>query len=77
MCNRWSDYMNSQDLFHYVKLSAQVAKLHLSDEQAQRVCDHLERTLQMAHMLEACDMPVDVELAQMFVPAPFPEGTHS
>jgi hypothetical protein len=64
--------MKTQDLLLYVKMSAQVAGLNMGDEQAARVTQHLERTWQMACMLDSFELPEHRELAQMFVPAPFP-----
>jgi Protein of unknown function (DUF4089) len=64
--------MKTPEMLLYVKVSAQVAGLDMCDEQAVRVTQHLERTWHMARMLDAFDMPEHRELAQMFVPAPFP-----
>jgi Asp-tRNA(Asn)/Glu-tRNA(Gln) amidotransferase C subunit len=64
--------MDATDLLNHVKSSAQLAGIPMTDERAQRVAEHLNRTLQMAQMLNAHPIDDSVEIPQMFVPGPFP-----
>jgi hypothetical protein len=44
----------------------------MTADRAARVAEHLGRTVQMARLLEALPLAADEELAQLYVPAPFP-----
>jgi hypothetical protein len=64
--------MKDQFLLNYVFVAAEAVDLPLTTDRAERVAAHLSRTLQMARMLEEIPIPVQEELAQLYVPAPFP-----
>ncbi|RMX04818.1 DUF4089 domain-containing protein [Corticibacter populi] len=65
---------NSQDLEAYVRSSADLLSLPLDAAQVARVADHLSRTVAMAALLEACDLPVEDEPASLYWPAPYPDA---
>ena len=64
--------MNSSEVLAYVQAAAQAVDLPLTPERASRVADHLGRTVQMARLLQATPLALHEELAELYVPAPFP-----
>jgi hypothetical protein len=64
--------MNTHEVLAYVHAAAQAVDLPLTPDRASRVADHLGRTVQMARLLEATPLAFDEELAELYVPAPFP-----
>lgn len=64
--------MNEANALNYVKASAAALDLPLSAERMQRVAGHLQRTAQMAQLLQDMTMDPEDELAEIFRPAPFP-----
>jgi hypothetical protein len=52
----------------YVRASAAVLRLPLDDEQVVRVAAHLQRSATLAQLLEAVDMPPELELAEIYRP---------
>jgi hypothetical protein len=61
------------DLTDYVRSSAQLLELPLTDAQVERVAAHLQRTRVIAAMLRDVPLSASDELAQIFCPAPFPD----
>lgn len=61
--------MNNDDAQTYVRASAAVLGLPLDDAQVVRVAAHLQRTAAMARMLDALDLPPDVEQAEIYRPS--------
>jgi hypothetical protein len=62
----------------YVKASAALLGVPLDEARAGRVAQHMERTAGLAALLEAADMAVEDEPAEIYSPAPFepkPTGT--
>lgn len=64
--------MNEADALNYVKASAVALDLPLSAARMQRVAGHLQRTAQLAHLLQEVVMRPEDELAEIYRPAPFP-----
>lgn len=62
--------MEGEDVLAYVKAAALAVSLPLSDEQAQRVAMHLARTVALARQLDAFEMDVADEPAEIYRPAP-------
>jgi hypothetical protein len=60
------------DLIAYVRSSARLLQLPLADAQVERVALHLERSSRMVAALRDTPLAPDVELAEIFRPAPFP-----
>ena len=56
----------------YVKSTAAVLGLSLDAGQIARVAVHLQRTAAMAAVIQAVEVPLHEELAQIFSPAVFP-----
>lgn len=65
--------MKPDEVLAYVQAAANAVNLALTPERCARVADHLGRTVQMARLLEAMPLQVDEELAELYVPAPFPQ----
>ena len=63
--------MDDKDVLNYVKASALLLALPLPEDRAQRVAGHLVRTAGMAAQLEAFDLGVAAETAEIYCPAPF------
>jgi hypothetical protein len=55
----------------YVQAAAVAVALPLSDTQAQRVANHLQRTASLAALLDGFDMAPNEEPAEIYCPAPF------
>ncbi|MFM2240246.1 MAG: hypothetical protein RJA69_1620 [Pseudomonadota bacterium] len=64
--------MNPQEVQAYVRAAAQLLDVPMTDERCERVADHLGRTVQMARLLEEFALHEHVEVAELFIPAPFP-----
>ena len=64
--------MNSDSLQAYVFATAQVLGVPLTPDRCARVAEHLTRTAQMARLLETAPLAMDQELAELYLPAPFP-----
>jgi hypothetical protein len=58
----------------YVRVTARLLALPLADDQVARVATHLARTQGLAAGLQALDLPPELELAEVYCPAPFPPG---
>ncbi|HEV7915355.1 MAG TPA: DUF4089 domain-containing protein [Albitalea sp.] len=65
------------DVIDYVRHAAQFLDLPLDDAQVQRVALHLARTKAMVAALQALPLGPELELAEVFRPAPFPEADPS
>jgi hypothetical protein len=63
--------MNDIETLNYVKAAATALGLPLDDARAQRVAGHLQRTAQMAKLLEDVPMVPEHELAEIYRPAAF------
>jgi hypothetical protein len=64
--------MTEQETFQYVKTTAVAMQLPLTDMQAQRVAEHLQRTVGMVAALNALPLLPEHELAEIYCPAPWP-----
>jgi hypothetical protein len=63
--------MTDEEVLAYVKTTATVLALPLDEARAQRVAGHLSRTAMMAKLLGNAPLGVEVELAEIYKPAPF------
>ena len=63
--------MNEADVLNYVHSTATLLGISVDDERAKRVASHLQRTVAMAAMLDAANLPAHAELAEIYCPAPF------
>ena len=63
--------MNEAEILNYVRSTATLLGMPVDDERARRVASHLQRTVAMAVMLEAANLPAHAELAEIYCPAPF------
>jgi hypothetical protein len=61
--------MNEADVLNYVYSTATLLGIPVDDERASRVASHLQRTVAMAAMLDAANLPADAELAEIYCPA--------
>ncbi len=64
--------MDEQQALAYVKAAAMAVGLPLDDARAQRAAVHMGRTAALAAQLDAFEMEVSEESAEIFCPAPFP-----
>lgn len=64
--------MSPTEVQAYVRTAAQLLDVPMTAERCERVADHLGRTAQMARLLEEFALHEHEELAELFVPAPFP-----
>jgi hypothetical protein len=64
--------MEETQVLAYVKAAAQAVGLPLDDARAQAVAVHFGRTVAIARVLDRVPLAPDVELAQIYCPAPFP-----
>ncbi len=64
--------MSPQEVQAYVRAAAQLLDVPMTPDRCERVADHLGRTVQMARLLEELPLHEHAELAELFVPAPFP-----
>ena len=62
---------NQADVLNYVKSTATLLGIPLDAARAERVTNHLQRTVAMAALLDAVDLSVEVELAEIYCPAAF------
>lgn len=60
--------MNEQDVLNYVNNTATLLGISLDVARAERVASHLQRTVAMAALLDAANLPADVELAEIYCP---------
>ena len=60
----------------YVKSSAALLGLPLDAAQLARVTVHMQRTAEFAALLQAVDLPVSEELAEIYCPAAFPTNEY-
>ena len=60
------------DLTDYVRCTAQLLELPLSDEQVARVALHLQRTQAIAATMREVPLAAHDEIAEIYRPAPFP-----
>jgi hypothetical protein len=67
--------MNEVQTLIYVQAAAVAMDLHLDTAQVARVATHLQRTAAMAALLDAVPLADEVELAEIYCPAPF--GAHA
>jgi len=65
--------VSEDDLLAYVRASANLLQLPLSEARAQAVALHLGRTAALARLLEAAPLEAEEEIAQIYCPAPFPQ----
>jgi hypothetical protein len=65
---------HSSEIEDYVRITARFLSLPLDDEQVRRVAVHLARTRAMADSLHAVPLEPELELAEIYCPAPFPPG---
>ena len=63
--------MNQADVLNYVTSSAVLLGIPMDAARASRVASHLQRTAAMAALLDAANLPVDDELAEIYCPAAF------
>jgi len=61
------------ELVAYVRAAAALHGLSLDEVRIQGVATHLERTAGLAQLLAALDLPVELEPAELYRPAAFPE----
>ena len=64
--------MTADEVRAYVQTAAQAVDLPLTPEHCARVAEHLGRTVQMARLLDAIPLHPEIELAEVYRPAPFP-----
>ena len=64
--------MEEHEVLNYVKVAAAAVGLSLDDAAAQRVATHFGRTVGIARALERAELAPEVELAEIYRPAPFP-----
>ena len=63
--------MNEADVLNYVKGTAVLLGIPMDAARASRVASHLQRTAAMAALLDAANLAVDHELAEIYSPAAF------
>lgn len=63
--------MTDHEVLAYVKATATILALPLDEARAQRVAEHLSRTAALAKLLDDTALDVEVELAEIYKPAPF------
>jgi hypothetical protein len=61
--------MNEQQALNYVHASAELLGVPLDAARAQRVAGHLQRTAALAAMLQAVDLSVEDEPAELYCPS--------
>ena len=67
--------MTDDEVLAYVKATSTMLALPLDEARAQRVAGHLSRTAVLAKMLDDAPLGVEVELAEIYKPAPFVSHT--
>jgi Protein of unknown function (DUF4089) len=68
--------MNEAQTLAYVQAAAVAVDLPLTDEQAQRVATHLQRTAALAALLDSYELAPHDEPAEIYCPAPFQASPH-
>ena len=63
--------MNEADVLNYVKSTAVLLGIPMDAARAARVASHLQRTAAMGALLDAANLSVDDELAEIYCPAAF------
>ena len=63
--------MDNESTLNYVNSTAALLGVPMDAARAGRVAAHLQRTAAMAALLDAANLPVDVELAEIYCPADF------
>ena len=63
--------MNEAEILTYVKSTAVLLGIPMDAARAARVASHLQRTAAMAALLDAANLSVDDELAEIYGPAGF------
>jgi len=63
--------MTDDEVLAYVKATATMLAVPLDEARAQRVAGHLSRTAVLAKLLDDAPLGVEVELAEIYKPAPF------
>ena len=63
--------MNQAEILTYVKSTAVLLGIPMDAARAARVASHLQRTAAMAALLDAANLSVDDELAEIYCPAAF------
>ena len=63
--------MNEADVLNYVKSTTVLLGIPMDAARAARVASHLQRTAAMAALLDAANLSVDDELAEIYCPAVF------
>ena len=58
----------------YVRTAAVVAGIPLDDARAAAVAEHFQRSAAMAALLDGVPLAPEVEIAEVYCPAPFPAG---
>ena len=67
--------MNEADVMNYVKSTAALLGIPMDAARALSVASHLQRTVAMAALLDAANLSVDDELAEIYCPVAFkPNG---
>jgi hypothetical protein len=64
--------MDASQALVYVTAAAAALDLPLDQEAARSVAEHLARTAALARLLGDVDLGPEVELAEIYRPAPFP-----
>ena len=63
--------MDNKSTLNYVNSTATLLGVPMNAARAERVASHLQRTVAMAALLDAANLPADVELAEIYCPAAF------
>ena len=63
--------MNETSTLDYVNSTAALLGIPMDAARAGRVASHLQRTLAIAALLDAANLSVEVELAEIYCPAAF------
>lgn len=65
--------MDDSQVLAHVRAAAALAGLSLDEARVQAVAAHFARTVAMARLLDQAPLAPEVELAEIYRPAPFPE----
>lgn len=66
--------MQENEVLDYVRATARALNLPLDEARVQAVAMHLGRTVGIARVLDAVQLAPEHEIAEVYRPAPFPEG---
>lgn len=66
--------MQEQDILNYVQAAALTQGLQLDAQRAAAVAQHFGRTVAMARLLEQAPLAPELELAEIYQAAPFPDA---